>query len=226
MALILSIDTSTTVCSIALHNDGTLLSNQSFHITQSHSKLLSIAIDSLIEYTGYHPSDLNGIALSKGPGSYTGLRIGTSTAKGLCYALDVPLIAINTLEAMALQVSKFFSEGYLLCPMIDARRMEVYTTLVNHKGNVLKETTPEIIDQDSFKEALEKYKVVFFGNGAAKCASVIEHPNATFLKEITPDATSVGLLGYEKYNRQEFEDVAYFEPFYLKEFMATKPKNG
>lgn len=225
MSLLLSIETATTVCSIALHKDGQLLSNQSLHLNKSHSALLSPLIESLTGYSGYKLTDLDGIVISKGPGSYTGLRIGTSTAKGLCYALDIPLISVNTLEAMALQLQKFSSNENLLCPMIDARRMEVYATVLDNNGNVISETQPVIIEEHSFQKTLDQGPLVFFGSGAEKCKNVIRHTNALFIDEITPNAITVGLKGYEIFTKGKFEDVAYFEPYYLKEFMATKPKN-
>lgn len=225
MNLLLSIETATTVCSIAIHKDGKLLSTQSLYLNQSHSSLLSPVIESLISYTGYSLSNLDGIVVSRGPGSYTGLRIGASTAKGLCYALDIPLISVNTLEAMALQVRKFISNKYLFCSMIDARRMEVYTTIVDSIGNVIQGTQPVIISEDSFCEILDNGPILFFGSGAEKCKNVITHSNASYIDNITPDAVTVGSLGFELFSQKVFEDVAYFEPYYLKEFMATKPKN-
>lgn len=225
MTLLLSIETSTTVCSVAVHQDGRLLANQSLHLNQSHSSLLTPIIESLIKYAGFKPSELSGIIISKGPGSYTGLRIGTSTAKGLCYAFDIPLISVNTLEAMALQIQKYFPDDHLMCPMLDARRMEVYTTTLDHAMNILQETRPLIVEEGAFENMLDSNQIVFFGNGSGKCQSIIKHTNAIFIKDIEPQASTIGFLGYEKFKRQQFEDLAYFEPFYLKEFMATKPKN-
>lgn len=224
MALLLSIETATTTCSVSVHQDNQLLVNQSVYINHSHSSRLAPIINSAIAQAGHQLKDLEGIGLSMGPGSYTGLRIGTSTAKGLCYALDIPLVAINTLEAMALQVIKFFPEEYLFCPMIDARRMEVYSTIVNSDLDIVQETTPTIIDQQTFVEVLDGTPLVFFGNGADKCKGVIKNSNAYFVDGIEPNASTVGELAYGKFVKKEFEDLAYFEPFYLKEFMATKPK--
>lgn len=225
MALILSIETATTVCSVAIHKEGKLQAKQSLYLNQSHSSLLSPVIHTLLQYAGHKLKDLSAIALSKGPGSYTGLRIGTSTAKGLCYALDIPLISINTLEAMAAQVTNLYKNDHLFCPMIDARRMEVYSAVVDNHIDIILETQPVIIDENSFEDLLDKRSMIFFGNGAEKCKGVINHQNAFFIDNITPEATTIGELGYKQYVDGNFEDLAYFEPFYLKEFMATKPKN-
>ena len=224
MALLLSIDTATSVCSIALHNDGKLIADQSLHLDQSHSTLLVPSIDTLLNYCQYSLNDLNGIVISMGPGSYTGLRIGTSTAKGLCYSLDIPLVSVNTLEAMALQVIAATPQGEYFCPMIDARRMEVYTTMVDYNMNIIFPTRPEIVDETSFSDILKEKRVAFFGNGAEKCKKVINGENAYFIDNVAANASSVGVLGYEKYKKGEVENAAYFEPFYLKEFRATKPK--
>jgi len=225
MALILSIETATTVCSIAIHKNEKLLANQSLHIAQSHSGLLVPSIQNLLKYCDLEMDKLDAVALSKGPGSYTGLRIGTSTAKGICDALDIPLIGINTLEAMANGVSKFIKEDALLCPMIDARRMEVYCLLTNQKGEVIQETNPKIIDENSFASELSDSRVYFFGNGANKCKSVIQSDSARFIEGIAPDAVNVGALAYKRYEKGLFEDLVYFDPFYLKDFRVTKPKS-
>ncbi|MDX1630125.1 MAG: tRNA (adenosine(37)-N6)-threonylcarbamoyltransferase complex dimerization subunit type 1 TsaB [Fulvivirga sp.] len=194
MALILSIETATTVCSVAVHKNGEVLGNQTLFIAHSHSGLLAPTIDSLLNYVGFEPASLDAIAISKGPGSYTGLRIGTSTAKGLCHALDIPLIAVNTLKGMALSVAKYVErkKNTLLCPMIDARRMEVYHLLADVELNILEPTQPKIIEESSFDSLLKDNKIYFFGNGADKCKKVIEHENAKFIDDITPDATIFG----------------------------------
>lgn len=225
MPLILSIETATKVCSVALHDNNNLLAVQTLYIDKSHSGLLAPSIESLVSYCGYALSDLNAVAVSEGPGSYTGLRIGVSAAKGLCYALDIPLLSVNTLLALAQNVAKFNVTESLLCPMIDARRMEVYCLLTDHKLNVQEETQPAIVDETFMSELLRQKQVLFFGDGAAKCKNVITSDNAIFLDHVYPDAASVGLLAYEKFKCQQFKDVAYFEPFYLKEFRIGKPKN-
>lgn len=225
MSLLLSIETATKVCSVALHEDNRLLASQHLHIDKSHSGLLTVLINDLIKYAGYNLSDLSGLAVSEGPGSYTGLRIGASTAKGLCYSLDIPVITVNTLEAMGRAVLTFAEEESLICPMIDARRMEVYYLLMNQKGEVVEQTHPKVIDETSFAGELEKQKVYFFGDGAAKCQSQLgSHPNARFISGIVPSAVQVGEIGLEKLAAQEFADLAYFEPLYLKEFYSPKPK--
>lgn len=220
--LLLSIDTSTRGCSVALHGDVGLLANYELYTDRSSSAMLTTLISSAVEHAGYTLQDLDAVAVAKGPGSYTGLRVGVSTAKGLCYALDKPLIAINTLEAMALQVNAFFPKDHLFCPMIDARRMEVYSSVFDAENNIVEPTKAVILQEDSFGVLLENNKVVFFGDGAAKCKPLFEHnPNAVFISEdIKPSARTVGKLAVISFEKGEFEDVATFEPFYLKDFMT------
>jgi len=224
--VILSIETSTKVCSLALHNKDELVAESTLYVDKSHSEKLAILIKDLLSYVEIKTTDLTAVAIASGPGSYTGLRIGTSTAKGLCYALNIPLIGINTLDAMALGMSQSLSEDLLLCPMLDARRMEVYCMLANKELKILQPTEAKIIDEFSFKEELLEHKILFFGNGAAKCESVLGNdPNAVFINKQSIYASYVGVLAWNKYQAQEFEDLAYFEPEYLKEFKAIKPKN-
>ena len=225
MAFIISIETSTPVCSIAIHHDGQLLAQELIQKEQSHSSTLNPAIDHLLSMCDLRLNDISAVAISKGPGSYTGLRIGTSTAKGLCYAMDIPLIAINTLEAMAHNVSRFNVSEAMLCPMLDARRMEVYAMLFDSNLNVLEETKPVILDNDSYHDHLKSKEIMFFGNGASKVKKVIDNSNARIIEVVIPEAQYIGDLAYKKFVENEFEDTAYFEPFYLKEFMATKPKS-
>ncbi|MTI38102.1 tRNA (adenosine(37)-N6)-threonylcarbamoyltransferase complex dimerization subunit type 1 TsaB [Fulvivirga lutimaris] len=225
MSLILSIETSTPVCSLAIHNNGQLLAKELIQKEQSHSSTLNPAIDHLLSICDLSLANISAIAVSKGPGSYTGLRIGTSTAKGLCYALNIPLIAVNTLEAMAHNVARFNLNSAMLCPMLDARRMEVYAMLLDASFKVVEETRPVILDHESYSQYLNASPVLFFGNGAEKVKKVTDNPNATVLDGVIPDAQYIGELAFEKFRKKEFEDVAYFEPFYLKEFMATKPKS-
>lgn len=224
MAIILSIETSTPACSLAIHENGKLLAKELIQKEQSHSSTLNPAIEHLVTLCGLSFVNIEAIAVSKGPGSYTGLRIGTSTAKGLCYALNIPLIAVNTLEAMAHNAARFNTSQALLCPMLDARRMEVYAMLFDANFNVLEETKPVILDEDSYSQYL-KSDVLFFGNGSTKISKVISSPNAKVIHDVIPDAQYIGQLATERFEKQEFEDLAYFEPFYLKEFMATKPKS-
>lgn len=223
MSILLSIETSTPVCSVALHNDDGLLAKASLHKGQSHSSTLNGLIDNLLNHTGNTIQNLMAVAVSEGPGSYTGLRIGASSAKGICYALDIPLIAVNTLQAMAKGLSDHV-DG-LLCPMLDARRMEVYAAVFQNDGRELKATQPIILDDKSFAEFLSNQRVTFFGDGSSKFKGVIQNKNAHFIDVFVPDAEFVGQLAFDKLQRQEFEDLAYFEPFYLKEFRATKPKS-
>ena len=223
MALILSIETSTKTSSIAIHEKGELIASQHIHIDKSHSEYLTLSIKYLFETSGFNLNDLEAVAISKGPGSYTGLRIGTSSAKGICYALDIKLIGINTLEAMALGISPHYSDKVILCPMIDARRMEVYCLLNRPDMSNIEETQSKIIDKHSFENYLMKHKVVFFGNGAGKCREVIQHPNAIFIEDIHPSSEHIGSLAWQAFQNQKFENLAYFEPFYLKDFIAKKP---
>lgn len=172
--------------------------------------------------TGMELNELKAVAISKGPGSYTGLRIGTSTAKGICYSLDIPLISINTLQAMALTVAGLYN-NVLLCPMIDARRMEVYYLITNNNLEEIEPTRSQVIDENAYKDLLSKHDVVFFGNGLDKCKAILsKHSRAIFVDSVYPTAKSVGKLASEKYKSGQFENLAYFEPFYLKEFLTTK----
>lgn len=223
--MILSIDTSTTVCSVALHNlEGTLVSFYELHVEHSHSSYLNKMIENLLENTGLTFKDLKAVAISEGPGSYTGLRIGTASAKGFCYTLDIPLIAVSTLQSMAKEVSQYNTSSALLCPMIDARRMEVYTALYNQQLETVEAIHPKVIDETSFKDTLENQQVIFFGNGMDKCKETLQTTNSFFVAEIVPSAKHVGTLAIEKFKKEDFADVAYFEPFYLKEFRMNKSK--
>jgi len=224
MALILSIETATNICSVALHDRGKPLGFESLYKSQSHSGLLVPVIDSLLKHCNVKMQDLEAVAVSKGPGSYTGLRIGTSTAKGLCDALDIRMIAVNTLMAMANGVKSYVQENSLLCPMLDARRMEVYTLLCDVSLEEKIPTTSMILTKECFSKELATDQIYFFGNGSTKSKEVIESKNAVYLEGIDTNALHMGALAYEKYQREEFENVAYFEPFYLKEFQTTKPK--
>ena len=221
--MILSIETATKVCSVAIHDKGELVASAELHRANSHSEQLSLLIRDLMERAAIQQKDLTAIAISSGPGSYTGLRIGTSTAKGLCYALDIPLIAVDTLYAMAKTVSNY-RQDTILCPMIDARRMEVYCQLRDAQLGIIQDTEAKIIDEYSFKDLLDTRVITFFGNGAQKCEEVITHSNARFLKNVTPSAISIGEIAWKDFESGKFEDVAYFEPHYLKEFQAIKPK--
>lgn len=225
MALILSIETSTTVCSIALTDGKEVVVSQKLFLEKSHSNLLTVMIEDALKQCGLKPNDLQAIAVSKGPGSYTGLRIGVSTAKGLCYAMEKPLISIPTLKAMAYEVNIHNTEGYLLTSMLDARRMEVYTSTFDSDLNTIIETNPMILDEESFAETLSSKRVLHYGDGADKFRLLVQsNNNARFISGISPSAWAVGQLAYDKFLKEDFEDVAYFEPCYLKEFRATVPK--
>ncbi|PZR03127.1 MAG: tRNA (adenosine(37)-N6)-threonylcarbamoyltransferase complex dimerization subunit type 1 TsaB [Flavobacterium psychrophilum] len=231
MALILSIETSTSVCSAALHQDGVLITLLEFHLPQSTASKLSLLIEQVFKLSDRPPLQLSAVAVSAGPGSYTGLRIGVATAKGLCYALNIPLIAVNTLELMVSQVvsasptKEENGDVTWLVPMLDARRMEVYTLRANSQGQTIEPTEAKIIDEHSYESWLEKDKIVFFGNGADKCETVITHGNASFIKGIIPSASKLGELAYQKFIKGELEDLATYEPYYLKDFMVKKPKS-
>ena len=229
--MLLSIDTSTSACSVALHDGDALLGCYELHTERTSAAMLTTLIGNVVRDTGHELRDLDAIAVAKGPGSYTGLRIGVSTAKGLCYALDKPLLSVNTLQAMAEQVrSSFFvpNASPLFCPMIDARRMEVYCAFYDADGREVRPTAAEIIDEHSFADLLSQGPVVFFGDGADKCRAALgEHPNAFFLdKPVIPSAQTVGSLAVVLLTEGKVEDVALFEPFYLKEFMTTQKKRA
>lgn len=223
MSLILSIETSVKVCSAAIHHQGELLSSVEVHIEQAHASKLAVIIDEVIRTSKVTPGNLNAIAVTSGPGSYTGLRIGTSTAKGLCVALNIPLISVGSLELMAHQMKERNKEGGYMCPMIDARRMEVYCELYNAALDVIQPVEAKVIDEFSFSEYLDKTPIVFFGDGSAKCAQVIQNPKARFVSGVYPSAVGMGVLVYEKFKNKQFEDVQNFEPHYLKEFVVKKP---
>ena len=227
MSFILQIETATTSCSVALAIDGYISAFKQVNERNIHAEVITLFIDELLTKTGITYDDINAIAVSSGPGSYTGLRIGISTAKGLCFALDKPLIAIETLEAMAYGVLNnqdiLVDKDTLLCPMIDARRMEVYCALFNSEGLKVRATAADIIDEYSFDEFLTGHKVLFFGDGADKCEATLgSNPNAQFLTGFVNSATYLTQKAIEKFNKKEFEDVAYFEPYYLKDFIAGK----
>ena len=222
MALILSIETSTAVCSVALHENGTLLSVMELHQEYSHASKLAPLVNELIRVSDVKLEKVNAIAVSAGPGSYTGLRIGTSLAKGLCYALDIPLVAVPTLKVLAAGVAKFHFGDNFLCPMIDARRMEVYCQLFRENLDEYEPVKSVIVDGSSFEKYLEVKPVIFLGNGAFKCREVIVHENAKFLPDMNPSAAVLGELAYEKFNRGDLENLFDFVPHYLKEFFFKK----
>jgi tRNA threonylcarbamoyladenosine biosynthesis protein TsaB len=226
-SMILQIETATTSCSVALANNGVVLASKQINERNIHAEVITLFIDELMRLSGSAYADLDAIAVSSGPGSYTGLRIGISTAKGLCFALDKPLIGIETLEAMAhgiITETEYTTDSdVLLCPMIDARRMEVFTALFNANGERIRSTSAEIIDENSFSDLLRSNKIVFFGDGAEKCRSVLsKNPNAIFFEGFANSADYLTKKAAEKFQKKEFESVGYFEPFYLKDFIAGK----
>jgi tRNA threonylcarbamoyladenosine biosynthesis protein TsaB len=235
MALILNIETSTTVCSVALAENGKVISERENHDEKSHAKSLTIYIEEVLNESKIRYNQLDAISVSKGPGSYTGLRIGVSVGKGLCYALEKPLIAINTLQLMCFSIinkialKEIFIDNFddaILLPMIDARRMEVYTGLFNSEGKKVRDIAAEIVTKESYSEVLEKNKLVFFGDGAQKVNEIIKHPNFKFIPDIYPLAQNMVTISEEYYTIKKFENTAYFEPFYLKDFVATIPKKN
>jgi len=219
MALILSIETSTAVCSVALHDSGKLMVLNEIHIEQAHATKLGLLIDQIRSSFGKDFVNLKAVAVSSGPGSYTGLRIGTSVAKGLCMALDIPLISVETLDVLAYQVNELSVFQAAKCPMIDARRMEVYCKVFSPANEVVLPVEAKVIDENSFNDLLINSKVIFFGNGASKCKTVLKNSNAIFLDGLYPSAREVGVLAFEKFRLNRWEDLVHFEPFYLKEFM-------
>ena len=224
--IILHIETSTNICSIAVSENGQCLFSKSDSEGMNHAALLSVFIAEAMEFLKSTSKKPDAVAVSSGPGSYTGLRIGVSTAKGLCYGLDIPLIAVSTLEVLtanALQITDTATNS-LFCPMIDARRMEVYAAIYNQEGIIQREISADIIDENSYSEILESHSVYFFGNGAEKCKATLTHVNARFIDGMYPLAENMIVLAEKAYNEKKFVDVAYFEPFYLKEFYTTAAK--
>lgn len=226
MSCILHIETSTAVCSVAVSQDGTTIFSKEDFKGPSHAVVLGVYVDEALSFVDNHAIPVDAVAVSCGPGSYTGLRIGVSMAKGICYGRDIPLIGLPTLEVMAVPVllSEELPEDALLCPMIDARRMEVYSAIYDRALKVQKPVSADIIDENSYVSFLDKHPVYFFGNGAAKCREKLTHPNAHFIDNIHPLAKWMFPLAEKAMALNDFKDVAYFEPFYLKEFVASIPK--
>lgn len=232
MALILSIETGTDICSVALSNDGELMALRESNEGRDHAKKVALFVDELLKETGVQPADLDAIAVGKGPGSYTGLRIGVSFAKGMCYALNIPLISVGSLDALVQVAREDYDAGIIdiedddwskatLCPMVDARRMEVYTQLFNIDGVPQSDVTAEIVTEETFADVRANGKLVIFGNGAQKCCEVL--PDAIYVS-VTPSARGIVALAEQAFNNNQFEDIAYFEPFYLKDFLVIPSK--
>ena len=227
MSCILHIDTSTEVCSVAVSENGSVIFHEEDFAGPSHSTRLAVMVESAMSFTDNHAIPFDAVAVSSGPGSYTGLRIGVSTAKGICYGRNLRLIAIPTLELLCVPVllgNYDLPDDALLCPMIDARRMEVYTCVYTRALKAMEPTSAKVIDSSSFSAYLEQHPVYFFGNGSEKCKEVLQHPNAHFIDGIKPQAKYMCPLAEKANVTEQFADVAYFEPFYLKDFIAGKKK--
>jgi tRNA threonylcarbamoyladenosine biosynthesis protein TsaB len=225
MALILSLETSSGICSVALHEDGNLQALTEVHVEQAHASKLAMLIDQVAKAADANIKDIAAVAVSSGPGSYTGLRIGTSTAKGLCFALGVPLIGVETLDLLAKQVIDLNMYDGNICPMIDARRMEVYCSFYDEAGNRLVAVEAKVIDETSFSGELHEGPIIFCGDGAAKCEAVIKDPNAFFARGVRAGAATLGAIAWKRFQSAAFVDLMSFEPFYLKEFKAKLPAN-
>jgi len=223
LAIILNIETATKNCSVSLSENENILALAELNEGQfSHAEKLHTFILNVLVGAKKSMQDIDAVAVSKGPGSYTGLRIGVSAAKGLCFSLEIPLISIATLSSLSNTIS--VNKNEVIIPLLDARRMEVYAAVYNHDHQEIRKTKAEIIDENSFLEFLEKGKVYFLGDGAEKCKEIITHKNAIFLDDNFPSAKEMVKLSSQKYKNKDFEDVAYFEPYYLKDFIAGKPK--
>lgn len=222
MERIILIETSTALCSVALAEDGKVTAYRESSAPKAHASLTAVFVQEVLEERGVKLADCDAVCVSKGPGSYTGLRVGVSTAKGLCFGSGKPLLAVGTLDTLVAQAAEIAGNPRFIVPMIDARRMEVYSAVFEN-GKQITETTPVIVDETSYTEYLEQGPVLFIGDGAGKCADVIKHPNAHFC-QCNPKASAMLAPAIAAYRAGQFEDVAYFEPFYLKEFVATVSK--
>jgi tRNA threonylcarbamoyladenosine biosynthesis protein TsaB len=230
--MIICIETATNLCSVALCDSTGVLAVKESSDKRSHASMLTVFIQEILTETGILPSGLEAVAVSKGPGSYTGLRIGVSVAKGISFAASIPLIGIETTLSMYMGMKEKIGmkgnndDNTLFCPMLDARRMEVYYALYDWEGRRINEITAKIIDPESFNSVPESRKIIFFGDGASKCADIIRRKNSLFIDDFSMSASYMQKPAYESFNRGNFEDVAYFEPFYLKDFLATIPRKN
>jgi tRNA threonylcarbamoyladenosine biosynthesis protein TsaB len=227
MACIVHIETATDVCSVALSENGAILTSKENYDGPNHNVLLAPYVDEMVSFADSHAIPIDAVAVSCGPGSYTGLRIGVSTAKGLCYGRNLKLVSVSTLQLLCVPLllhDNDIPEDALLCPMLDARRMEVYSAIYDRSLHTVKDISADIIDECSYKEILDKQPVAFFGHGADKCKKAIKHPNAIFIDDIKPLAKNMLPLAERAFLQSKWEDVAYFEPFYLKEFVTTQAK--
>ena len=222
MAYLLHIESATTNCSVALTKNGNLLATKELNAAQySHAENLHAFINEVVSESELNINQLDGISISKGPGSYTGLRIGVSAAKGLAFGLHIPLISVGTLEALAHQIK---IEKGLIIPMLDARRMEAYTQVFTANYEAITSVDATLLNEDTFVKELQAEEVHFLGSGASKFAEICHHTNAHFYPDLYPSAKEQAKIAYQKFNNKDFEDTAYFEPFYLKDFVAGKPK--
>ncbi len=227
MSCILSIETSTDVCSVAVSQDGTCIFEKEDSSGPNHAVKLGVFVDEALSFIDSHLIPLDAVAVSCGPGSYTGLRIGVSMAKGICYGRSVKLLSVPTLHLLCVPIllrEQIQEENALLCPMLDARRMEVYAQLFDRALNEVRPIQADVVDADTYKSYLDERPVYFFGNGAEKCIEVINHPNAHLIKNVEPLAKNMFPLAEKRMMNEQFEDVAYFVPFYLKDFVAKTPK--
>lgn len=227
MSCILSIETSTDVCSVAVSQDGTCIFEKEDSSGPNHAVKLGVFVDEALSFIDSHLIPLDAVAVSCGPGSYTGLRIGVSMAKGICYGRSVKLLSVPTLNLLCVPVllrEQIQEENALLCPMLDARRMEVYAQLFDRALNEVRPIQADVVDEDTYKSYLDERPVYFFGNGAEKCIEVINHPNAHLIRNVEPLAKNMFPLAEKRMMNEQFEDVAYFVPFYLKDFVAKTPK--
>ena len=226
MSTILHIETSTDVCSVAVSEDGQVIFDQEDHSGPNHAERLGTMVDEALSFTDNHAIPFDAVAVSCGPGSYTGLRIGVSMAKGVCYGRNLKLIAVPTLELLCVPIllREIPEEDALLCPMLDARRMEVYAGIYDRGLKTIRPIQADIVEGETYTEFLDKRPVYFFGNGAQKCKAAINHPNAHFIENIEPLAKWMQPLAEKRFLNEQFEDVAYFVPFYLKDFVAKMPK--
>lgn len=226
MSCILNIETSTDVCSVSVSQDGACIFSQEDHEGPNHAVKLGTFVDEALSFADSHAIPLDAVAVSCGPGSYTGLRIGASMAKGICFGQDLKLIAVPTLELMAVPVllREEVEDGALLCPMIDARRMEVYSAVYDRALHEVRGIQADVVDAKTYREYFDRGPVYFFGNGAEKCMEVINHPNARLIKGVEPLAKWMFPIAERRIAQEKYEDVAYFVPFYLKDFVAHQPK--
>lgn len=226
MSTILHIETSTDVCSVAVSEDSQVIFHQDDHSGPNHAERLGTMVDEALSFTDNHAIPFDAVAVSCGPGSYTGLRIGVSMAKGICYGRNLKLIAVPTLELLCVPVllREIPEEDALLCPMLDARRMEVYAGIYTRALKPVREVGADVVTAETYKPYLDEHPVYFFGNGAQKCMDTINHPNAHLIEGIEPLAKWMQPLAERRFLNEQFEDVAYFVPYYLKDFVAKMPK--